>query len=192
MIFGALIAAAVSRKRLLQFVEVPEAAGAAKAGAKTLPVDEQQQSVYDHHPMTGCALISKAGPTNSPLTLDQRHVGDLWLVDEVGVERLIADRVIWAKFSPAGDKTAYLSDTGELFIRSNAGDLLAQIANVSDPAWMEDGAALTLFAVPMADYPEMRQKVIYNLQSGSFLPPVGGCMGLVPDSCTGTMPVDTE
>jgi hypothetical protein len=124
--------------------------------------------VYDNFSTANRFLISKI---RAQVSLDPESEvrGDLWLRDNNGSERLIAQEVTWAKFSPDGSKVAYVSNVSnahELFVQTREGVPLAKVSNVSDPNWCEDSAALNFQAVLSSEYPELRQVVVYDLSSG--------------------------
>lgn len=120
------------------------------------------QWVYDRLPTCDTLLISKDDPQ---ITADK----NLWIRDSVGNERLIAKKVTEAKFSPDGNKIAYVTADNEVFVETLAGERLAEIPRASDPSWGVESTTLSFVATPSLEYPELQQQTIYDLNTASIV-----------------------
>lgn len=89
--------------------------------------------------------------------------GDLWLRNERGTERHVASDIVRASFSPDGKKFAYATIGHDLFIETIEGKQLAHLTGALDHSWSSDSSRVTFLAVASADYPDLQQTMIYDL-----------------------------
>jgi dipeptidyl aminopeptidase/acylaminoacyl peptidase len=136
----------------------------APAGAQK---NETNKPVYlfDRSPVGKNLLVSRS---RSEADGGQGTKGEtLWLQDETGNERLVANGVVAARFSPDGGKIAYATDSYELYVETLAGESLAHVSRARDPSWRADSGAVGFLAIPALDYPDIRSRhLVYDLKSG--------------------------
>ena len=114
---------------------------------------------------TNAAHIVARSPGGQEVLIAKTSDGDLWLRDRRGHERCVGSNVVRASFSPDGKKLAIDTKDNEIVVETIDGDHLARLTRASDHAWSSNSAAIVFSAMASADYPQLEQTVVYDLDS---------------------------
>ncbi len=125
---------------------------------------------YDKDPKRNRFLLAKGHDSKFLERSDAPSGMDLWLQDEDGKERLLAESVTRAKFSPDGSKIAYTTSDCVLHVDNvQGGDSLAKVQGVYGANWRPDGSAVVFSKVGEGQDPHQpgtRQLTALDLASG--------------------------
>lgn len=116
-------------------------------------------------------LLSRTGPKNLIPDSDAPAGMDLWLRSADGTERLVAEGVYRAKFSPDGTKIAYTTENAELHVEGIAGDKLHTVAHSYDPSWSPDSSKVAFAKAQDGShvvFPETLQITVLDVGTGDF------------------------
>lgn len=122
-------------------------------------------------------LIAKGHSKNYVPDTDAAAGWDLWIQDENGNERLIAEDVYRAQFSPDGNKIAYTTSDCVLHVEDIAGGKVAKVERAYEPNWRSDSDALVFAQVPEGrslHIPEVLGLSVFDLNSGQIKPLTDG------------------
>lgn len=115
-------------------------------------------------------LVSKgANSASSRLGSDAPIGYDLWLLDDAGAQRQIAESVYRAKFSPDSRSIVYTTSDCVMRVEYLAGRKTLEVRGAYDPSWTPDGKSVVFSKVPASKdnhYPETLHLAIINLNSG--------------------------
>lgn len=135
------------------------------------------QYMFDKAPNANRFLIAKGNSKNFVPDSDAAAGWDLWIQDENGKERLIAEDVYRAQFSPDGKKIAYTTADCVMHVESVAGDKVAKVERAYEPNWRSDSDALVFGQVPEGrslHMPEVLGLSVFDLTSGQIKPLTDG------------------
>jgi Tol biopolymer transport system component len=124
--------------------------------------------IYDRGP-NGEYLISKSWHKDAHEESDAPAGRDLWIQDANGNERLIAENVYRAKFSPDGNKIAYTTADVVMFIEDLAGNKVAEVPRAYEPNWHPNSSSVVYARVPEdrpVHIPEVLGISTYDITTG--------------------------
>ena len=127
------------------------------------------QYVFDKAKNGSRFLLSRAMSKNFRPDSDAPGGRDLWVQDESGKERLVAENVYRARFSPDGTKIAYTTSDAVLHVEGIDGQKITEVQRVYEPNWNADGTKLVYASVPEdrpIHYPEVLGLTTLDLATG--------------------------
>lgn len=127
------------------------------------------QYVFDKAKNANRFLLSRALSKNFRPDSDSPGGRDLWVQDESGNERRVAENVFRARFSPDGTKVAYTTSDAVLHVEGIDGQKITEVQRVYEPNWNADGTKLVYASVPEdrpINYPEVLGLTTLDLATG--------------------------
>ena len=127
------------------------------------------QYVFDKAKTANRFLLSRNLSKNFRPDSDAPGGRDLWVQDESGNERRVAENVYRAKFSPDGTKIAYTTSDAVLHVEGVDGQKIIDVQRVYEPNWNADGTKLVYASVPddrPINYPEVLGLTTLDLATG--------------------------
>lgn len=115
-------------------------------------------------------LVSKRTNSTSSRSGSDAPIGyDLWLLDDAGAERQIAESVYRAKFSPDSRSVVYTTSDCVMHVEDITGHKTAEVLGAYDPSWTPDVKSVVFSKVPDGrdnHLPETLHLAILSLNSG--------------------------
>lgn len=125
--------------------------------------------VFDKSKVGNRFLLSRNGYKDLLPDSDAPSGMDLILQDEDGTERVLAESVVRAKFSPDGSKVAYTTSDATLHVETLTGEKITKIDRAYDPDFRPDSAAVVYSQGPEgtpANMPETLKISTVDLATG--------------------------